>query len=188
MPIHPSVHYVMGGVPVDLDGRTAVEGLYACGEVACAGFHGANRLGSNSLLESFVMGRNAGRAAAEEVKRGGPRSLNGIPPAAGAVVKGDGLDVVDVRNSLTSLMSRNVEIERDGKGLRLAMETLEFWGSYVMERNFSDPGGWELQNMLTVARLIVEAALMRCESRGAHHRVDFPESSDEWIRHICLTM
>ncbi len=187
MPVRPSAHYMMGGVLTDIHGRTGIAGLYACGEVACTGFHGANRLGSNSLLESFVMGRNAGRTAAEEIKRGGSSSLNGIPAAAGARAKKNGLDVGDVRNSLTSLMSRNVEIERDGEELRLAMETLEFWGSYVMEKNFSDPGGWEIQNMLTVARLIVEAALMRCESRGAHHRIDFPERSDEWARHICLT-
>ncbi len=174
IPVRPSAHYMMGGVETDLKGRTGIAGLYACGEVACTGFHGANRLGSNSLLEAIVMGRAAGRAAAEEIKKMEPRKPAEILLPAKGEEKKDGLDVVDVRNSLKSLMSRSVGIERDADGLREAGEALEFWGSYVMEKDFEDPAGWELQNMLTVARFIVRAALDRCESRGAHYRLDFP--------------
>lgn len=172
VPVRPSAHYMMGGVRTDLDGRTDIAGLYACGEVAYTGFHGANRLGSNSLLEALVMGRAAGHAAAEEVKRAERREPGGITLPVTVKEQKDGLDIEDVRNSLKSLMSRSVGIERNGDELRAAGEMLEFWGSYVMEKDFEDPMGWELQNMLTVARLIVQAALDRCESRGAHYRID----------------
>lgn len=172
IPVRPSAHYMMGGVGTDLQGRSTVPGLYACGEVACTGVHGANRLGSNSLLEALVMGRAAARAAAEEIRRG-PRERGEIVPAGTAGKRWKKkLDIEDVRNSLKSLMSRSVGIERDGPGLLAARDALDFWGSYVMERDFEEPGGWEIQNMLTVARLIVEAALARRESRGAHYRTD----------------
>ena len=177
VPVRPSAHYIMGGVRTDLDGRTGAAGLYACGEVACTGFHGANRLGSNSLLEALVMGRAAGRAAADEAKQMKRQEPGKIMQPATRKNQKDGLDIEDVRNSLKSLMSRSVGIERGSDGLCEALEAIEFWGSYVMEKNFENSTGWELQNMLTVARLIVQAALDRCESRGAHYRVDFPSPS-----------
>lgn len=172
VPVRPSAHYMMGGVRTDLEGRTEISGLYACGEVACTGFHGANRLGSNSLLEALVMGRATGHAAAQDAERTGRRKPAEVAQSSEERPAGDDLDVEDMRNSLKSIMSRSVGIERDGGGLRAAGEAIEFWGSYVMEKDFEDPMGWELQNMLTVARLIVQAALDRCESRGAHYRVD----------------
>jgi len=186
IPVRPSAHYMIGGVQTDLCGRTGVSGLYACGEVASTGLHGANRLGSNSLLEALVMGRAVGRTAIEEMKTGasgGMRAPSGTP---GVEMIEDGLDITDMRNSLRSLMNRNVGIERKGIGLEEAKQALEFWSRYVRGREFHSARGWELQNMLTVCRLIVEAALARRESRGAHHRLDFPEKAGDWEEHITL--
>jgi L-aspartate oxidase len=186
IPVRPSAHYMIGGVRTDLSGRTDVAGLYACGEVASTGLHGANRLGSNSLLEALVLGRAVGRTVIEEAAAGGARRVKGLPQPSRAGAITDGLDITDMRNSLRSQMNRNVGIERRGPGLEEAKQALDFWSRYVMEREFHDPRGWELQNMLTAARLIVEAAMVRCESRGAHHRLDFPEKTGEWERHVTL--
>ena len=94
------------------------------------------------------------------------------------------LNLADIRNSLKSLMWRDVGVRRDAEGLTDATETINHWGRYVLPWQFSDPGGWELQNMLSIARLMIDAALS-AESRGAHARTDFPNTDDEhWNRHI----
>jgi L-aspartate oxidase len=185
IPVRPAAHYMVGGVRVDTAGRTSVERLYACGEVSCTGLHGANRLGSNSLLEGIVYGHRAGadivRRLAEET----------APPSRAAlhfeVARSDRtvLDVADVRNSLRAVMWRNVGIERDDRHLRETEEIIEFWQSYVLDKEFDDPAGWELQNMLTLARLLTRSALERTESRGTHYRLDFPVRDDaRWQKHI----
>ena len=95
------------------------------------------------------------------------------------------LNLADIRNSLKSLMWRNCGVRRDADGLREAAENIDHWCRYVLARQFNDPGGWELQNMLCLARLMVQAALMREETRGCHFRLDFPNVDDEhWHRHI----
>ena len=169
-----------------MNGRTGIAGLYACGEVASTGLHGANRLGSNSLLEALVMGWMTGQASAGEMDAASARELKKISIIARVESGGNGLDITDMRNSLRSLMNRHAGIERTAAGLEDAKQALDSWSSYVMEREFGDVRGWELQNMLTVSRLIVEAALARCESRGAHHRLDYPEKLDEWERHLTI--
>lgn len=186
IPVRPSAHYLVGGIIVDADGRTNLPGLLACGEVTSSGLHGANRLASNSLLEALVYGRRAGQLAAQRcagnhrMKQPLPVS-HLLPPSPRTA-----LDVMDVANSLTSMMSRNVAVERSSDRLRETLEIIEFWARYVMDKVFDDPHAWEIQNMLTVAYCITLGAATRTESRGVHFRTDFPSTSAEWCRHIDL--
>jgi L-aspartate oxidase len=161
-----------------------VPGLWAAGEVTSSGLHGANRLGSNSLLEGLVFGTSAGRLASEEAARM-PDRLSDLPLASAfASHPDDGLDLKDIRNSLSSLLWRHAGIVRDRAGLEEAAEAIAFWCNYVLSREFQEPEAWELQNLLTAARLLVAGALARQESRGVHFRSDFPETDDHWCRHI----
>jgi len=185
IPVRPSAHYMIGGVRVGLDARASLGRLYACGECACSGLHGANRLGSNSLLEGLVLGAragaNAGRAAAAEPADARPRAIH-APALEGHE---DGLDLRDISNALKSLMWRLVGIERTEDLLREAEDNIDFWCRYVMVKEFNFRGGWELQNMLTLAKIITVAARGRQESRGVHFRSDFPQPDDaHWKTHI----
>ncbi|MEM7625437.1 MAG: L-aspartate oxidase [Planctomycetota bacterium] len=181
IPVHPSAHYMIGGVQTDARGRTTLPGLYAAGEVACTGLHGANRLASNSLLEGLVLGKAAGEAALEMVATGARRParvVSDIRPSERSE-----LDLADVRSSLRSVMWRHVGIEREGDHLREVGEMFEFWGRYTMDKIFDDRQGWEVQNLLTVGALIARAAAWRQESRGTHTRLDFPETDAELTVH-----
>ncbi len=185
IPVRPSAHYMVGGVRTDLLGRTGIERLWACGEVASTGVHGANRLASNSLLEGLVFGARV----VEDVRAALPALGAGAQPRhlVSAIEHSDRteLDLPDVGNSLRSVMWRNAGIIRHGNRLRETLEILDFWGRYVMDKVLDEPAEWELQNMLSVARLIAGAALVREESRGVHFRADFPEPIDnEWGRHV----
>jgi L-aspartate oxidase len=167
---------------VDLAGRTTVPGLWAAGEVTSSGLHGANRLASNSLIEGLVYGALCARGASEAI-RAMPTSL-AVPPLSFRIPAdetGDRLDVADLTNSLRSLMVRNMGIVRKESRLREAQRDVGFWCRYVLEREFGGKAGWELQNLLTVSRLMIEGALARTESRGTHFRSDFPERNDsDW--------
>ena len=187
IPVRPSAHYMIGGVEVNARAETSIKNLYACGEVACTGLHGANRLGSNSLLEGLVYGYRAGSNAGQAAQAGDsvavPHRLAGEPSAP----LGGNIDVRDVRNALQALMWRSAGIERDSLGLQEAVSQINTWRRYVMTHTFSSVMGWELQNMLTVARLIAWAGDLRKESRGVHYRTDFPETRDKtWRKHIRL--
>jgi len=188
IPVRPSAHYLIGGVTAGDDGHTNLEGLYAAGEVASTGLHGANRLGSNSLLEALVLGRRTGAAAgawAMHRRRRAQVPLH-LRSALEAPHK-EQMDLRDVANSLKSLMWRRVGIERDESALVEAEERVDFWTSYVLDTEFLSPVGWQLQNMLSVAKLIIHCARQRCESRGVHLRTDFPETDDEhWLRHTIV--
>jgi len=186
IPVRPSAHYMVGGVKTDAEGRTSVPNLLACGEVASTGLHGANRLGSNSLLEGLVFGTMTGRAAAENRSNGAARLAYrrmryDIPQSDRSR-----LDTGDVLNSLRALMWRNVGITRQAKPLEEAEEIIRFWQRYVMDKVFDHPYGWQCQNMLTVAHLMAQAAGQRCESRGVHFRADFPQTDPAFCRHIEL--
>ncbi len=187
IPVRPSAHYMVGGAQTDLDARTSVRGLLACGEVASTGVHGANRLASNSLLEGLVFGAIAGQTAGRDLHAGGAAQLpldvrSQIAPSDRTV-----LDLTDVRNSLRALCWRNTGIERNGDRLAETIHIIEFWGHYVMDKVFDDQFGWETQNMLTVARLTAFAAGRRTESRGVHYRSDYPQTDDRnWRRHLML--
>jgi L-aspartate oxidase len=183
IPIRPAAHYTIGGVSTDAAGATRVEGLYAAGEVACTGLHGANRLASNSLLEGVVMGRRAGEAAAAFAAARSP-----VP----AHLKGEGtgspnglVDVEDLRVSLKALMWREAGIERTGAQLIGAQAAIGAWERFAHGAGPPSEERLALLNMLCVARLVAASALLREESRGTHYRRDFPEPDDErWRVHI----
>ncbi|MCD6416976.1 MAG: L-aspartate oxidase [Planctomycetes bacterium] len=187
IPVRPAAHYMIGGVRTDLLARTDVKNLFAVGEVACTGLHGANRLGSNSLVEGLVFGRRCAEEAARKLREMPERlslhALQALPqePSYGR------LNLTDVANSLKSVMWRNAGIVRTGKELDEALEMIAFWRRYVMDKEFDKPQGWELQNMLVVASLITMSARQREESRGAHYRSDFTEPVPGWQRHILIS-
>lgn len=194
IPVHPAAHYTVGGVRTDMDGRTDVPGLYAAGEVACTGLHGANRLASNSLLEGLVFGHAAAAASAEMLAAppgmtrpqwGGGRAgnvsiISDIRPSD----RGE-LDLSDVRSSLRSAMWKNVGIERTGAKLSGVIEMLDFWARYTLDKIFDEPQGWETQNLLFVGALVARSAMWREESRGCHDRTDFPGQRAEFDVHDC---
>lgn len=181
IPVRPGAHYMIGGLTIDLDGRTSVPGLWAAGEVTSSGLHGANRLASNSLLEGLYFGRRCGQLASAAADEQGD-SFRAVPLAsdwAEPHKDDEELNLADLRNSLAALMWRQVGIRRDAVGLRQAAGQVEFWDRYVGGREFDAVLGWELQNMLLTARLMIAAALARTESRGVHFRSDFPRSLAE---------
>ncbi len=185
IPVRPGAHYMMGGLSVDSEGRTTLPRLWAAGEVTASGLHGANRLASNSLLEALAYGRHAGaeasQAAAAIDDDFHALGVDNLPVDA----TGEPLNLDDIRNSLQSLMWRSVGVRRHGEELDEAAENINHWCRYVLARQFADPSGWELQNMLCMARLIIEAAKAREESRGAHVRTDFPQIDQRhWNRQI----
>ena len=193
VPVNPAAHYMIGGVRTDDVGRTSVPGLYAVGEAASTGLHGANRLATNTLLEAHVIGRAAGETSAEMLA--GHKNAWGVTASGGPakVISSIGisehgeLDLADVRSSLRSAMWRNVGIRREGGKLRDAGEMLGFWARYTLDKIFDDPAGWEVQNMLLAGALVARAAGWREEARGCHRRSDFDKpaqiaSHDVWRR------
>jgi L-aspartate oxidase len=184
--VSPAAHYHMGGVATGLDGRTDLAGLFAAGEVAATGVHGANRLASNSLLEGMVFGARAGAAAADDAATRSPgagaarfgalvSALAGRGGSRPAPALGRGRESSTV-TELRHVMWRQVGLVRDRVGLTDAVRRLD-----ALVRPGLDP---EAANMLLVARLVARAALLRTESRGAHQRTDFPATDPVWARHI----
>jgi L-aspartate oxidase len=172
-PVSPAAHYLMGGVRTDLEGRTTLAGLYAAGEVACTGVHGANRLASNSLLEGLVFGARAGRAAAADHADAAPVAARaGVEDEATPDAGGEPVGEIAhaVRKRVRRLMWERVGILRSRQSLRRALAEFE----QIAGARLRPPS----RNFLTVATLVARAALWREESRGAHYRVDFPERDD----------
>jgi L-aspartate oxidase len=184
IPVRPGAHYMVGGVAVDEHGRSSLDGLLAAGEVTSSGLHGANRLASNSLLEGLVFGARAGAAASQTALQAAdilsPAPLT-IPPRQASLNQ---LDVVDIRNSVQSVMWRLVGVQRHEKRLTEALDELHNYSRYVLPHVFADAEGWELQNLLTIALMMTHAALERQESRGVHFRSDYPVSNAAWRHHI----
>ncbi|USN99077.1 MAG: L-aspartate oxidase [Phycisphaeraceae bacterium] len=186
IPVHPAAHYAVGGVRADEVGRTDVPGLLAAGEVTCTGFHGANRLASNSLLEGLVAGARSGRHARERAVDNGAATNGGHPAQVVSDIRPSDqgeIDLVDIRSSLRSAMWRNVGIDRVGPKLRDTQEMFDFWGRYTLDKIFDEPEAWETQNLLTVGALVARAAEWREESRGCHARSDFNEPRAEFAVH-----
>jgi L-aspartate oxidase len=178
IPVAPAAHYMMGGVRTTVDGETTLPGLYACGEVACTGLHGANRLASNSLLETVVFARRvvARTLAAPDGAAPPSRSVHRLPPPAAGEAGPPTLA------ALQALMWDHAGIVRDGPGLQEARRTLAAWQAAL-----PPPAGradHELANLVLTGRLVVEAALLREESRGAHYRRDFPRPAEAWRRRL----
>ncbi|VAX38265.1 L-aspartate oxidase [hydrothermal vent metagenome] len=193
IPVRPGAHYMIGGVTVDLEGRTSLPNLLAAGEVTSTGLHGANRLGSNSLLEGLVFGLRAG-AEASRIAQKLPDNFAALPLSSeGAVsesinyqVRENELNLEDIRNSLASLMWRLAGIRRNGQGLQEAIGQIDFWSSYVSQHNFKTARGWELCNLLTTSRMLIASAEERKESRGVHFREDYPETNKTTAEHISV--
>jgi L-aspartate oxidase len=197
IPIGPAAHYVMGGVRTDLDGRTTLPGLFAAGEVACTGVHGANRLASNSLLEGLVFGARAGRAMRKEGS--GVHELQGskVPGLKNSRVASETRELsnggtLELSKAIQSLMWRDVGLFRDRAGLERALQVLEpAWRALDGRARNGQPldaAEWRTASILTVGRLIARAALRREESRGGHYRSDFPDRDDiHWKRRVSET-
>jgi succinate dehydrogenase / fumarate reductase, flavoprotein subunit len=206
MPIQPTAHYAMGGIPTDIDGRvildskgTVVPGLYAAGETACVSVHGANRLGTNSLLDLVVFGRRSGLDMARFCQE---TDLAPLPenPAADTAAElkrlleaSDGEPAARLREELQDTMMDFVGVFREGPSMQKAVDKLselkERYGRVmVMDkgRRFNTDllEAWELRNLLDLAQVTAVSALNRTESRGAHSREDFPDRDDsEWLKH-----
>ena len=210
VPIQPTAHYSMGGIPTDAHGQViadaegnTVVGFYAAGECACVSVHGANRLGTNSLLEASVFGRRAGYTIAEFIKGGA--ELHPLPGAPGKQssqrierlmddsVGGKRDSVAEIRNEMNAMMTNNCGIFRDSDGLQVALNNVKqlqerFQNARVMDKskrfNTDVQNALETENLLTFSEVIIASALARTESRGAHSRIDYPERDDEnWLKH-----
>jgi L-aspartate oxidase len=185
--VAPAAHYLMGGVQTNLWGETSVSGLYACGEVACTGVHGANRLASNSLLEGLVFGaRIVERITHPAPREATPRDANAFRISETATVSADqGRAEKPTLAALQKLMWNQVGLVRDETGLSAARTELTGWHHALPEpRTTADH---ELKNMILIGRLIATAAIERRESRGGQCRRDFPDADPGWRRHIVLS-
>ncbi len=187
IPVAPAAHYMIGGVKTNIWGETNIAGLFACGETACTGLHGANRLASNSLLEAIVFGKRI-------IKRTGDGDTTPPPPEIQAAALRRSLSKKRAPKttrapSLSALQQLNwdkVGIVRNKEGLAEAANTLAAWQQSLEPP--TDRPSYELCNLILAGRLMSEAALLREESRGAHFRSDLPETSPEWQRHIIFSM
>jgi L-aspartate oxidase len=183
IPVAPAAHYLMGGVKVNSWGEANISGLFAAGETACTGVHGANRLASNSLLESVVFSkrivqRTETTVAPRHGKKRSGKTISCCLPERDALPKVPSLNLPN----LQSLMWDKVGIIRSGRSLKEAAGVLATWESCLPHPG--DRTSHELNNLVLCARLVTEAALLREESRGAHFRTDFPQASPEWQKHI----
>jgi L-aspartate oxidase len=177
IPVAPAAHYASGGVVTDRYGRTSVPGLYACGEVACTGVHGANRLASNSLLEGLVF---AGRIGADLARD--------LPPQVEPVASEVGGWVVSsaTREGLQRAMTRGAGVIRTASSLAETASALD--GLRSARSADPRPANWEVTNLHTVATALLAAAVRREETRGCHWREDFPDASDAWVRHLHVAL
>ena len=185
IPVGPAAHYIMGGVDTDEWGRTSVPGLFAAGEVACTGVHGANRLASNSLLEGLVFGARAA-IAMQQSAQAAPLKTDRIRAEGLGLRANLPQPLVMTTEAIRDLMWRSVGLFRSRDGLARAVAVLERAIEAAVPATADD---WRRRNLTTVARLIAAAALRREESRGAHFREDFPERDDQrWRIHVVDTI
>jgi len=206
MPVQPTAHYAMGGIPTNVYGevlldenKTVVPGLFAAGECACVSVHGANRLGCNSLLDIVVFGKHAGQRAAEYANGADFAALPTAPeqPARAALevfYKGDGAEkVFDLANEMKHEMFANMGVFRIEEGMKHALAKIRELKERIKHIKVSDSGkifnmelinAWELNNLLELAEVTTVSALARQESRGGHAREDFPKRDDaNWLKH-----
>ncbi|MDE0684853.1 MAG: L-aspartate oxidase [Candidatus Poribacteria bacterium] len=203
IPVRPGAHFMMGGIRTNTDTQTNLKGLYACGEVACTGVHGANRLASNSLLECLVYGARAGTNAATfansyhspvisgQLKEGFEAATRDAL-TDNRKLKTDNYSTESIKDVIRETLWKNVSIERNGEGLQETLaelqDLMESLGSVLTNLKVADVATVETVNMLNVALMITQSALARTESRGAHYRADFPTQDDtEWQRRILIT-
>ncbi len=192
IPVSPAAHFIMGGIKTDINGATNISGLYAAGEAACTGVHGANRLASNSLLEGLVFGSRAGEEAAKasdkkEVANGKLDSLaHDLMSDYGEGSKESRDDSDKIINSIRRLMWDKAGIVRSKEGLDAALISIKELRTLLNKRKQTSRADLELKNILTIAQLITIPALTREGSIGAHYRSDFPDKGDKWDQHLGL--
>jgi L-aspartate oxidase len=182
IPVSPAAHYTMGGIRTNTWGETTIPGLYACGECACTGVHGANRLASNSLLETVVFAKRVVRRTVDSPDTATPETPDAVDLSE--PVRGD-CPPLD-REAIQSLMWQDVGIVRDASSMSRAKSTLSAWHASLGPPR--DRASQEVADLLVCGRLVTEAALLREESRGAHYRTDFPQPREEWRRHIVFRL
>ncbi|MCL2766233.1 MAG: L-aspartate oxidase [Peptococcaceae bacterium] len=180
IPVAPAAHYMMGGVKTNLIGETSIKGLYACGEVACQGVHGANRLASNSLLDGLVFGGRIVEETKQFLKTYNPRRPEF---ACDWLLEPAKIDFPVLRKKLNKVMDSKVGPVRGGQGLKESLDFFDEW-NYLGRHAAANIEQMEVRNMLLVGMLVAEAALARQESRGGHYRKDYPDSSSRWQKHI----
>jgi L-aspartate oxidase len=183
IPVSPAAHYFMGGIQTNVHGQTKIPRLYAAGETASLGLHGANRLASNSLLDGLVFGHKSALKMYQEPP------LSSLPATINTKKLSTNIEtsskIKAARHAIKSIMWRQVSIIRNKTDLESATSDLNAL-NWILEINTNDDKLLEVQNMLTVSKLIVSSALQREESRGAHFRADFPEKNPHWKRRIIL--
>ena len=177
IPVVPAAHYASGGIKTDLRGRTSVTGLYACGETACTGVHGANRLASNSLLEGLVFAEHI----AADLARGLPEAVD---PASDT--RDQGLLDPSAIDKIQQLMTDRAGVLRSGPGLAAADDQLRKIGDQQSDK--PELAAWEATNLHLLATALVASATIRTETRGSHWREDYPDSSDSWLGHLIATL
>ncbi len=186
IPVAPAAHYMMGGVRTDIWGEASIPGLFASGETSCNAVHGANRLASNSLLEALVFSKRIVQRTAGRVDAKTPVSRPGTEIYAELSRRRvPEVTLKASHDALQMLLRDKVGIIRDREGLIEAADTLATWQKILPPP--ADRYSYELSNLILCGRLVTEAALLREESRGAHFRVDFPDTLPEWQRHIVFT-
>ncbi len=185
IPVSPAAHFMMGGVETDINGRTNINGLFAAGEVACTGVHGANRLASNSLLEGLVYGYRAGKEASRYCE-----GLEGIKFPSNVDIKkpvhSDSKEITQIREDLKNTMWEKVGVIRCGESLGIALSKIMPYYERISDVFFVDPFSVELKNMVTVGLLITLSALYRKNSVGAHYRSDYKEKLPGWEKHTII--
>jgi L-aspartate oxidase len=184
IPVAPAEHYCMGGIKTDIFGRTSITGLYACGEAACNGIHGANRLASNSLLEGLVFGARIGEEVKYILSDDESRSVEFSASYKTDRVSKD-IDRVLIKQEIRNAMTEYVGIIRDKTGLNKAADAIAYYKEVLSDMKNESTEDCELQNLVMLAGIVIESALEREESRGAHYRTDFPDTDDKnWRRNI----
>ncbi|MFC1864883.1 L-aspartate oxidase [Chloroflexota bacterium] len=185
IPVAPAAHYMMGGIKTNSWGETNIAGLFACGEAACTAVHGANRLASNSLLEAVVFSKRIIRNTSEKGKIESPTAAQGMKSHCSLSQRPVVQAVTLSLSALQMLLRDKVGIIRNKEGLTQAADVLATWQKSLPPP--ADRPSYEISSLILTGRLVTEAALVREESRGAHFRSDFPQSSAQWQHHIVFT-
>ena len=186
IPVAPAEHYCMGGIKTNIFGKTSIGGLYACGETACNGIHGANRLASNSLLEGLVFGRKIGDEIMNIINEKGDYTVDyRLCIESGRKEKKD-VDSAKIINELKEIMTGNVGITRNKEGLTFALDKINEYYKEIEDMKPVRKEDFLLINMITLAKEVVCSALKRKESRGAHYREDYRMTDDGWKKNIVV--